>query len=261
MKLFYRIILLFVAMSYSSCSSKMGQEPSRLLPIEGAYNVRDLGGYKAANNKTVKWRKTIRSGDLHLLTDTDLAYFNEIPIRTYIDFRDTDEINLSPDRTPASLTLHKFLPIGTGNIIDMKNITPEFAETALVEANKFFVKDNQETYKEFFQILMNEENTPLLFHCSAGKDRAGFGAALFLASLGVDRETIMTDYLMTNECLKEKYADIVAKMPALKPLFEVRKEYLLAAFEVIDNEYGGMESYLTNQLEVDLQRMRELYTE
>jgi Protein tyrosine/serine phosphatase len=109
--------------------------------------------------------------------------------------------------------------------------------------------------------LMSEENTPLLFHCSAGKDRAGFGAALFLASLGVDRKIIIDDYLLTNKYLKDKYSDIVAQMPVLKPLFEVRKEYILAAFEVIDNEYGGIDSYLTNQLGVNLKRMRELYTE
>lgn len=72
---------------------------------------------------------------------------------------------------------------------------------------------------------------------------------------------IIEDYLLTNKCLKDKYTDIIKKMPGLEPLFEVRREYLLGAFEVIDNEYGGMENYLTNQLGVDLKRMRELYTE
>lgn len=261
MKHLFSIILLFIAMTYFSCSNKNSSTPSRVLPIEGAYNVRDLGGYPAADNKTVKWRKVIRSGDLHLLTDNDLAYLNAIPLKTYIDFRDQEEVALAPDKTPASLINRVHLPIETGNIINMEKITPELAETALVDGNKYFVRESQAIYKEFFRLLMHEENTPLLFHCSAGKDRTGFGAALFLASLGVDRELILEDYLLTNECLKDKYADIVAQMPALKPLFEVRKEYILAAFEVIDNEYGGMENYLVNQLDVDLKRMRDLYTE
>ncbi len=261
MKHVYRLILLFIAMAYTACSNKSSLEPSRALPIEGAYNVRDLGGYPAADNKTVRWRKVIRSGDLHLLTDHDLAYFDKIPLKTYIDFRDPQEIALAPDKTPASLVNQFFLPIETGDIINMQSITPELAETALVDGNKHFVRESQETYKEFFRILMSEENTPLLFHCSAGKDRAGFGAALFLASLGVDRKIIIDDYLLTNKYLKDKYSDIVAQMPVLKPLFEVRKEYILAAFEVIDNEYGGIDSYLTNQLGVNLKRMRELYTE
>lgn len=258
---FHPIISLLMAIVFSSCSSKNSSEPSRILPVEGAYNVRDLGGYPAADNKTVKWRKVIRSGDLHLLTDNDLAYFNEIPLKTYIDFRDPEEIKVAPDKAPASLVNQLFLPIETGDIISMQKITAESAETALVDGNKYFARENKETYKEFFRILMNEENAPLLFHCSAGKDRAGFGAALFLSSLGVDRAVVIDDYLLTNECLKDKYADIIAQMPDLKPLFEVRKEYILAAFEVIDNEYDGIDNYLTNQLGVDLKRMRELYTE
>lgn len=235
--------------------------PSRILPIEGAYNVRDMGGYPAADNKTVKWRTVIRSGDLNHLTDSDLNYLNAIPLKVFIDFRDTDEIELAPDKTPSSLEKQLFLPIETGDIIQLQKVTPELAETALIDANKYFVRHNQDTYKEFFSILMKEDNSPLLFHCSAGKDRAGFGAALFLASLGVDRETIIEDYLLTNECLKDKYTDIITQMPALKPLFEVREEYIRAAFEVIDSEYGGIDSYLTNQLQVDLKKMRALYTE
>ena len=76
----------------SSCSNNNKPDSSRVLPVEGAYNVRDLGGYPAADNKTVKWRKVIRSGDLHLLTDKDLSYFDAIPLKSYIDFRDSEEI-------------------------------------------------------------------------------------------------------------------------------------------------------------------------
>lgn len=236
-------------------------EPSRVLPIEGAYNVRDLGGYPAAANKTVKWRTVIHSGDLNHLTDRDLSYLDSLGVVTFVDFRDTDEFERAPDRKPASLKNYCSLPIGTGDIIKMQAMTPDLAATALVDANKYLVRHNQAVFRELFQLLKDAENTPLLFHCSAGKDRTGLGAALFLASLGVDRETIMQDYLLTNECLKDKYADVVGRMPFLKPLFEVREEYLLAAFEVIDQEYGGMENYLTQQLQVDLTKMRALYTE
>ncbi|MDD4515208.1 tyrosine-protein phosphatase [Massilibacteroides sp.] len=248
---------------FNSCSYKNdpAEEPSRILPIEGAYNVRDLGGYQAADNKTVKWKKVIRSGDLNLLTDKDLVCFEAIPLKSYVDFRHSEEIRSAPDKYPVSIINQFHLPVETGNILSFQKMTPEFAETALVDINKYFVRESQNTYKRFFEILMDGEKSPLLFHCSAGKDRTGFAAALFLASLGVDRETIINDYLLTNECLKDKYADLTARMPILKPLFEVRQEYILGAFDVIDNEYGGMEKYLTNQLGVDLNRMRELYTE
>ncbi len=237
------------------------QTETRVLPVEGAYNVRDLGGYFAAGGKTVKWKKVFRSGDLNQLTEDDLKFFAQIPIKTYIDFRDANEIQVAPDKTPASLLHHFFIAIETGNIIDFQKITPDLTPFLLIEGNKYFVTHNQKQYREFFQILMNKENVPLLFHCSAGKDRAGFGAALFLSALGVDRETIYEDYLLTNTCLQDKYASLIESIPFLAPLMEARREYLQAAFDIIDTEYGGIENYLIHHLNVDLEKIRNIYLE
>ncbi len=253
-------LIIMLSFLLTSCATKTSQE-SRLLPLEGAYNVRDLGGYKAADNKTVKWRTVFRSGDLHHLTDEDLNFLTSIPLKTDIDFRDSAEIAAAPDKTPVSLKKQVFLTIATGNVIDFTKIDSSSVSTLLVEGNKHFVRDNQGQYREFFHLLMEKENAPLLFHCSAGKDRAGFAAVLFLSSLGVNRETIIQDYLLTNQYLKDKYKPITDSIPYLAPLFEVRPEYIQAAFDVIDNEYGGMENYLTQYLEVDLGKMREIYTE
>ena len=236
----------------------------RLLPIEGAHNVRDLGGYPAAENKTVKWGKVIRSGDLNLLTDNDLVYLAALPLKTFIDFRDSEEVAHAQDKRLSSLINYYHFPIGTGNIIDLSDftkITEETAPTLLVEGYKKIVRDNQEVYRQFFEVLQNPEEAPLLFHCSAGKDRTGLGAALFLASLGVEREVIIEDYMLSNDYLKDKYAEIVNAYPIIKPLMEVRREYIEAAFEAIDNEYGGMDSYLINNLGVDVKKMQALYTE
>jgi protein-tyrosine phosphatase len=229
--------------------------------MEGAFNVRDLGGYDAADHKTVKWGKVFRSGDLNQLTDEDLETLASIPLKTYIDFRDSAEIAAAPDKRPSSLVHEYLLPIETGSIIDMMKITAENASGLLVEGNKSFVRNNQDVYREFFRIMMDDDNAPLLFHCSAGKDRTGYGAALFLASLGVDRETIIQDYLLSAQYVKEKYAKEVEKYPVMEPLMTVKREYIEAAFEVIDKEYGGMENYLTKNLDVDLGKMKELYTE
>lgn len=254
------IVLIAVAIS---CRNKKTKEitPDRLLPIEGAYNVRDLGGYKTADGKRVKWQKVFRSGDLNHLTDTDLVCLNEIPIISFVDFRDSVEIATAPDKRPASLEHIFMLNINPGSISDLKEIQATNSGTILVEANKMLARDFQLAYKEFFRILMDEANIPLLFHCSAGKDRTGFAAALFLASLGVDHETIMQDYMLSAEYVKEKYAAMVEQYPPLAPVMTVKPEYLQAAFDVIDQEYGGMENYLTNCLEVDLNKMKAMYTE
>jgi protein-tyrosine phosphatase len=234
---------------------------NRILPLEGALNARDLGGYASADGSHVKWGMIFRTGDLNELTDTDLHYLGQIPIKTTIDFRDSSEIVSAPDKVPASLVNQFFLPIQPGNITDFNEITPEVAPQILVDINKMLVSDFQSEYKAFFQLLMNENYVPLLFHCSAGKDRTGFGAALFLASLGVDKETIIQDYLLSKKQVEEKYSGFVAKKPVLEPLMTVKREYIEAALDLIDKEYGGMENYLTRYLQVDTLKMRKIYTE
>ncbi len=234
----------------------------RLLPMEGAYNARDLGGYKTINGKKVKWGKVFRSGDLHKLTSEDLTYLSEIPLKTFIDFRDASEISAAPDKKPESVVRTFSLPIISGDLDnDIKKLTPELTPTLLIDVNKSLVRDWQPAYKEFFNILMENKNAPLLFHCSAGKDRTGYAAALFLSALGVDRETIIRDYMLSDEFLKGKYDSIISAYPVLAPLMTVKREYLEAALNLIDKEYGGMDNYLTKNLGVDLKKMREIYTE
>ena len=224
------------------------EEYLRLLPVEGVYKMRDLGGYPAAGHKHVKWKTFIRSGDLNKLTESDLAYLASLSIRTDIDFRSIQEKKVAADRIPATVTQYIPLSIEAGDMTDMAhfNLNIQYA---------------QDTYREFFRIVSEERNTPLLFHCSAGKDRTGIAAALLLGALGVDRKVIMEDYMLSAEYLKGKYDAIVQAHPEFAPLTTVRKEYLEAAFQTIDSDYQGLENFLRNQLGADIDRLRALYTE
>lgn len=85
----------------------------------------------------------------------------------------------------------------------------------LEQAYVYIIQNAQDTYREFFRIVSEERNTPLLFHCSAGKDRTGIAAALLLGALGVDREVIMEDYMLSAEYIKGKYDAIVQAHPDL----------------------------------------------
>jgi protein-tyrosine phosphatase len=232
----------------------------RLLPMQGAYNVRDVGGYKTTDGKIVKWGKVFRSGDLNQLTNADKIYLENIGIKTIVDFRDNDEKIAAPD-TPLNTVINRLeYPIATGSIIQMAQTAEENMQV-LVEANRIFVTNFKDEYKNFFAALMNNQNPPLLFHCSAGKDRAGFAAALFLSSLGVDREIIIQDYLLSGIYVEEKYAPYVNEAPYLAPVFTVYREYIEAAFNVIDTQYGGIDNYLQEELNVDLELMRAIYTQ
>jgi len=114
-------------------------------------------------------------------------------------------------------------------------------------------------YKDFFHLLQNEENVPLLFHCTAGKDRTGMGAALVLYALGADDNTVIEDYLESNIYLKYKYAGYIEQYPNLQSLFEVKREFLEAGIQHIKNEYGTVERYLEEVLDVDIHAFRRKF--
>ncbi len=249
------------ALISAGCKGNMKQEHTRELSVAGAYNIRDLGGYAGAGGKTVKWRTVMRSGDLNKLTDADLEYLASIPVVSYVDFRDSNEIKTAPDRRPATLKNDFAIPVEAGSVIELKDVRSGDRGDLLVWGNRMFVRDFQPEFTKFFSILSDPSNAPLLFHCSAGKDRTGYAAAMFLSALGVDRETVIEDYMLSAELLRDKYAADVKRYPELGPLMTVQRRYIEGAFEVIDSEYGGVENYLTQYLDVDLALMRSLYLE
>lgn len=248
----------------SNVQDKQVQE--RVLPLEGGFNFRDMGGYQTASGQSVKWGKVFRSDEMHHLTPADLDYLNRIPLLTIVDFRSEKEIEGTPDKKPASVKNRYELTISPGNhsnISSISELTGEYGEDFMQEINRSFVTDSMiiERYKTFFTLLQDENQVPLLFHCTAGKDRTGMAAALFLASLGVDEETIFEDYMLSNKYLEDKYKAIIDSIPSMKALLEVRPQYLRAGFEQIKKDHGDVTTYLQQVLEVDLDLMKRLYLE
>ena len=243
----------------------------RLLPIKSAYNFRDLGGYTGTDGRTVKWRKLIRSGDFSELLETDLSYLSGIPLLSVVDFRSEKEVESVPNSIPSTVrNIYRF-PIDAGNLVpqfkELTDMTVCLEEiysqaTKLMETlYKELVTTYNESYKSFFRILQNDE-TPLLFHCTAGKDRTGVAAALVLSALGADRSVIYEDYLLTNKALQGKYDHLEEEYGLVASLFKsVKKEFLESAFNGIEEQYGSVRNYLTQELDVDINRLEELYLE
>lgn len=238
----------------------------RHLPMTGGYNFRDLGGYRTQEGKYVKWGRIFRSDDLHNLIEEDLLYLAEIPIISIVDFRSEEESAQLPDRNPSSTKENYKLSISPGNLMSVfslskESITPEKIDTLMKEMNVLLVTDPNciNSYKRLFELLQSHSDTPLLFHCSAGKDRTGMGAALILSALGVDEQTIMKDYLLSNIYLANKYSKIKAENPNLSSLFEVKPEFLQAGLDRIKKDHGSVENYLTKVLNVDISKMKEMY--
>jgi protein-tyrosine phosphatase len=237
--------------------------PGSILPLEGVYNVRDLGGYRTADGKTVRWEKMLRAGELDKLNPDGVALLEGIGIKTIVDFRDAEEKAAAPDAAISTVKNRLELPIEVGSLMDTRTLARaplDQNEQILVAGNRFFVTDSQEQFKSFFAAVSDENNLPVLFHCTAGKDRAGFAAAMFLSALGVDREIVIRDYLLSGGYVAAKYAPYIAQIPNLAPVFESRREYIQAAFDAIDTDYGGIEKYLTEKLGVDMAKLRAIYT-
>ncbi|MBO6212523.1 protein-tyrosine phosphatase [Algoriella xinjiangensis] len=236
----------------------------RTLSLEGGFNFRDLGGIINKDEQVLRKGLLIRSDDLANLTDNDLEVLNDFPIRTIIDLRTIYERSKNPDHIPNSCNHEVHLDISSGHF---ENLVKQFRE-GISNPKEFmctiyqdFVLDKtcQSQYKKFFDIVQHKNRTPILFHCTAGKDRTGFATAMILAALKVDFDTIMEDYMDSNICLEQKYAHMLKINPDYKYLIEVYPVYLETAFQTIKKEFGTIEYYLTNILGVDLQLMEDLY--
>lgn len=236
----------------------------RRLPMAGGYNFRDLGGYRTKDNRFVKWGKLFRSDELSNLTPSDVVYLNSIPITTVIDFRTPAEAKKCQDKLPPSVRFTYPLTISPGNLSNegiQANLLKKDISAQMELMNKSLVTDLNciKAYRKFFNILQNGLSAPALFHCTAGKDRTGMPTALLLYALGVDRNTIIYDYMLSKEYVYDKYASFVAKYPRAKNLFTVKSSYLKSGLEEIENVYESIENYLITVLGVNIEKLQRIY--
>ena len=255
------------------------REDTRKLPFTGAHNFRDLGGYKTSDGKTVKWGKVYRSDNLHSLTDEDLKYMERLNLKSVVDFRSDEERNeepdrLTPDMTPILLPI-KFEPEGVTETL-MRDLTFGDLDSSnlLRDFNVILIKEFTEEYRDFFRHIVDNGGEPFVLHCTAGKDRAGFGSAMILTVLGVPREKIIEDYLLTNTYVSDHVESKLletelktffrADSDNLRKINLVEERYIQAAFDTIDSHWGGMDQYISeglNLTEEDINKIKDYYLE
>ncbi|WP_029906511.1 tyrosine-protein phosphatase [Prevotella sp. 10(H)] len=238
----------------------------RHLPMTGGYNFRDLGGFKTKDGRYTKWGVLFRADELSNLTAEDVKYLASIPIASVIDFRARAEARRSPDRLPSTVHFRYPIAITPGNLSRegvQANMLKTNIDSHMKNMNRLLVSDPVcvRAFRIFFAIIQNNLSSPLIFHCSAGKDRAGMAAALVLFALGVDEETIMEDYLMSKIYLSDKYDAFIAKYPRAESIFTVKRTFLQAGLNQIKRDHGSIMNFLTKELKVDIIKMRRLYLE
>ncbi|WIY59431.1 tyrosine-protein phosphatase [Bacillus arachidis] len=249
----------------------------RRLPLQGAFNFRDLGGYDTSDGRKVKWGKLYRSEELAGLTESDIAYLQQSSLKLICDYRTDFEVTHKPNPSIAGvrqvclpvmqdiakdLNINEFFQVGD---LSMLGKPGEY----LVKMNKGFVEGN-EAFIGFLQLAQDQENLPLVNHCTAGKDRTGFGSALLLLLLGVSEETVMQDYLLSNgfrEKLNQKMMEFLgAKLQneeskeILGAMFEARADYLQAAIDEIARKFGSVEIYAEKGLGFSKEQLENMKT-
>jgi protein-tyrosine phosphatase len=253
----------------------------RRLPLEGANNFRDLGGYRTADGHYVRWGLVYRSGYLVNLTSKDSAYLNSLGIRLVCDVRADGERTRAPD--PAQWTGNApevlSVPIGpnrdgTLSAEDLKKRVAQInAETKdSIRGYDYAITDAPQYGKILHRIA--EGDLPAVEHCTSGKDRTGVFSAILLTALGVPRETVIQDYLLTTrymlapDSIERTTVDLqkifgLSEAPdaaTVKAIMTTRPETLQATFDSINQTYGSFDKYLRDGLKLsdsDLARLRD----
>ena len=235
-------------------------EASPLLPLEGGFNLRDMGGYATADGRAVKHGMLFRSGVMSLLTEADEAHLAGLGIVTVCDLRRPGERKREPTRwcEPAGVFYWSRDYEESSGVLSelMRAGMPSAAAVhqMMVDLYPEILVDHKPSYRFMFERLA-AGHVPLLFNCSAGKDRTGVGAALILSVLGVPRDAIVEDYLLTNQFADfgrimarggdrdyEHYRKIDPVV--MRPLMAADADYLDAMFAALDRDHGGVDGYL-----------------
>jgi protein-tyrosine phosphatase len=231
--------------------------PQRRVPFEGAVNFRDLGGYPTRHGRPVAWGRVYRSDSLADLTDADLNRLHGLRLHTICDFRLDAERLQKPNRLPDHHGIGLYaMPFAPRGVMDMwrrlnKNaITADEVVAALKSHYRLFAMDHAKDFRRVLDRVLADNALPLLIHCASGKDRTGFMAAMLLLTLGVPREAIVRDYVLSDQYRRDLPHLMPPEVDAVTraAVLQSHPVYLQATFEAIDQELGGEEAFLRDHV-------------
>lgn len=238
-------------------------DADRRLRLEGGLNFRDVGGYVGLGGRRVRRSMVFRSDHLNELTDADRDTIAALGLRVVHDFRLAQERERQPSRMHAGPEV-QLLSTADLDGIDttmmdvirdmIAGLRPMPAADFWVDNYVTLVANGRSMFVELHRSLAAGDRLPAMYHCTGGKDRTGIATALLLTMLGVDRATIVDDFLCTNlyrtparvRALRAGMAAVGVDVVAAIPVLGVTRDAIERALEVIDAEYGGPERYLVD---------------
>lgn len=244
------------------------------LNLHGAPNARDLGGLRTADGRTIRPGLLLRSGELSRLTAADAETLQHLNLKTVVDFRTERERTQKPDvRLPGVqyviCPIIRELAVGITREEEANAVPPmvraaiacgKRAEDYMASLYPPLVEDDYSIgqYRSFLELVLHHSDGALLYHCTAGKDRVGVGTLLLLSALGVDRKTILEDYLLTNiqiapdteRMLAEarRYTSAPDALDALRTFDSAKEAYINLIWDSVESRYGSIDAFLAERL-------------
>ncbi|MFD1259615.1 tyrosine-protein phosphatase [Entomomonas asaccharolytica] len=234
--------------------------------VENIVNMRELGGIVTQQGMQIKTNKLFRAGNPSVASERDREYLQQLALDEIIDFRSDNEKRHS-EQVFAEYFNWVAQPIFTGDLSGFfaDGLTKQKAIQMMNGVYQRFPIAFQSQFR--YLLKQAELGKTMLYHCTAGKDRTGFASLLLLSALDVDFDTILEDYLNSNNAimgLKKQIADFIDSAiddEALDAILGVSPEYLDHSLQMINKEFGGINSYLTDTLGIDIKAIRNHYLE
>ena len=265
---------------------------TQTLGLESVANARQLGGYRAAEGKRVRDGCLLRSGTLAGASQNDIDRLTkEYGLTTVIDLRTQRERTEKPDPIISGVSYYALPVMGEESvnqqaIVEIYRKFPNDPGKAYVEMVRkgaltedmytafFAARESIDACRGFFDILLAQREGAALWHCTGGKDRAGLAAVLILSVLGVDEQTILTDFALTNEVNQARidfvvtaakvYTEKEDELAAVAALAGVSVPHMQAVFDLAKEENGSMLAFIQKKIgltDYEVNRLRELYLE
>ncbi|MFF3286672.1 tyrosine-protein phosphatase [Streptomyces sp. NPDC003023] len=263
-------------------TQQLPQTSSTEPELTGVRNFRDVGGLPTVDGRRVRTGRLFRSGHLAHATASDAAFLSTLNLHTIFDFRNAADQRLEgPDiELPGVRNVNLPLTdpadgaefwkmVRDGDLDELKSILADGKGAGrMIASYRMIIKERTAEHSRVLHSLA-EDSVPALMHCAAGKDRAGLSVAVSLLAVGVERDAIEADYLKSNDPHRRykiqrgtNSPDAMSAevMELLDPLFDARAEYLAAAFDAIEENWGSEERYLSEGLKLapeTRERLRE----